>query len=242
VRDPVADRSLSWKGTYNSRDLGGLPTADGSLTRVGALVRSDSLQELAAQGWEKVEAFGIRTVIDLRNESEIGQDAAPRPDSIETVNIPLDVTEDREFWDVWGNGPQFATPLYYRPHLERFPDRSAQVVRAIATAPPGGVVFHCQGGRDRAGQIAMLVLALAGVEPATIAADYALSDERLRPLYLSRGQEDEALKIAEFLRGKGTTATELIGEILNTLDIEATLLAAGLEEQDVTAIRRRLVP
>jgi protein-tyrosine phosphatase len=242
VRDPVADRSLSWKGTYNSRDLGGLATADGSLTRSGALVRSDSLQELEAQGWEEVEAFGIRTVIDLRNEGEIGVDAARRPDSIRTANIPLDVTEDREFWDTWGNGPQFATPLYYRPHLERFPDRSAQVIRAIATAPPGGVVFHCQGGRDRAGQVAMLVLALAGVEPATIAADYALSDERLRPLYLSRGQEDEAPKIAEFLRGQRTTATELIVEILTTFDLEATLLAAGLEEQDVAALRRRLVP
>jgi protein-tyrosine phosphatase len=238
----MADRSLGWKGTFNSRDLGGLPTADGSLTRTRAIVRSDSLQRLEARGWEEVEAFGIRTVIDLRNESEIGPDAAPRPDSIETVNIPLDVTEDWEFWDVWGSGPQFATPLYYRPHLERFPERSAQVVRAIATAPPGGVVFHCQGGRDRAGQIAILLLALAGVEPATIAADYALSDERLRPLYLSRGQEDEAPKIAEFLRGQGTTATALIVEILTTFDVEAALLGAGLGEQDVAALRRRLVP
>jgi hypothetical protein len=71
-----------------------------------------------------------------------------RPESIETVNIPLDVTEDREFWNVWETGPQFATPLYYRPHLERFPERNAEVVRAIALAQPGGVVFHCQGGRD----------------------------------------------------------------------------------------------
>jgi protein-tyrosine phosphatase len=238
----MADRSLGWKGTYNSRDLGGLPTADGALTRTGAIVRSDSLQNLESQGWEEVEAFGIRTVIDLRNESEIGADAARRPSSIETVNIPLDVTEDREFWDVWGNGPQFATPLYYRPHLERFPDRSAQVIRAIATAPPGGVVFHCQGGRDRAGQIAMLVLALSGAEPEAIAADYALSDERLRPLYLSRGQEDEAPKIAEFLRGQGTTATDLIVELLATFDVEAALLEAGLGREDVAALRRRLVP
>jgi hypothetical protein len=238
----MADRNLGWKGTFNSRDLGGLPTADGSVTRSGAIVRSDSLQNLEARGWEEVEAFGIRTVIDLRNASEIGADAAPRPGSIETVNIPLDVTEDREFWDVWGTGPQFATPLYYRPHLERFPERSARVVRAIATAPPGGVVFHCQGGRDRAGQIAMLVLALAGVEPEAIAADYALSDERLRPLYLSRGQEDEAPKIAEFLRGQGTTATALIVETLTTFDVEAALLGAGLGERDVAALRRRLLP
>lgn len=158
----MVDRHLGWRGTYNARDLGGLPTVGGGVTGRGAIVRSDSLQELAAQGWEEVEAFGIRTVIDLRNESEIGADAAPRPASIETVNIPLDVTEDREFWDVWENGPQFATPLYYQPHLERFPERSAAVLRAIVSAEPGGVVFHCQGGRDRAGQISLLALALPG--------------------------------------------------------------------------------
>jgi protein-tyrosine phosphatase len=236
----MADRHLAWEGLYNARDLGGLATLDGGFTRRGAIVRADSLQNLEARGWEEVEAYGVRTVIDLRNESEIGADAAPRPRSIETVNIPLDVTEARDFWDVWGNGPQFATPLYYGPHLERFPERSAQVIKAIATADPSGVAFHCQGGRDRAGQISMLVLALAGVEPAAIAADYALSDERLRPLYLSRGEEDEAPKIAAYLRDQGTTATNLIVDLLTELDVEATLLGAGLEPGDVTALRRRL--
>jgi protein-tyrosine phosphatase len=238
----MPERHLSWAGTCNARDLGGLPVAGGGVTRRGAIVRSDSMQNLEGRGWEEVEAHGVRTVIDLRNEAEIGPDVAPRPGSIETVNIPLDVTEDREFWDVWENGPQFATPLYYRPHLERFPERSAEVLRAIARAGPGGVAFHCQGGRDRAGQISMLVLALAGVEPEAIAADYVLSDERLRPLYLSRGDEDEAPKIAAFLRDQGTTATELIVELLAGFDVETALLDAGLTAQDVTALRRRLRP
>jgi len=237
----VVDRHLDWAGTYNSRDLGGLPTAAGGETLRGAIVRSDSMQNLSARGWEEVEAHGIRTVIDLRSALEIGPDLAPRPDSIETLNIPLDVTEDREFWDVWENGPQFATPLYYRPHLERFPERSAEVVRAIATAPPGGVAFHCQGGRDRAGQTSMLVLALAGVEPEAIAADYALSDERLRPLYLSRGEEDEAPKIAAFLREQGTTASELILGLLAEFDIKGALLEAGLKDAEISALRGRLL-
>ena len=238
----MSDRHLAWSGIYNARDLGGLATVEGTLTRRGAVVRSDSLQSLGSKGWEEVEAYGIRTVVDLRDESEIGADAARRPESIETVRIPLDVSEDREFWDVWGTGPQFATPLYYGPHLERFPERSAEVIRAIATARPGGVVFHCRQGRDRSGQIAMLVLALAGVEPEAIAADYALSGERLRRSCRSRGEEDEGPKVAEFLRGRGTTASEVIVELLTALDVEATLLGAGLAEEDVAALRRRLVP
>jgi protein-tyrosine phosphatase len=237
----MIDRHLAWKGTCNSRDLGGLALVGGGTTRSGAIVRSDSLQGLEPQGWEEVESYGVRTVIDLRSEHEIGANAAPRPGSIETVNIPLDVTEDREFWDVWENGPQFATPLYYRPHLERFPERNAEAVRAIAAAPPGGVVFHCQGGRDRAGQISMLVLALAGVEPEAIAADYALSDERLRPLYLARGEADEAPRIAAFLREHGTTASDVIVGLLAGFDVEATLMDAGLSLDDLGALRHRLV-
>ncbi len=91
----MVDRHLGWRGIYNARDLGGLPTVDGGVTRRGAIVRSDSLQNLGARGWDEVVAHGIRTVIDLRSAHEIGPDLAPRPDSIETVNIPLDVTDDR---------------------------------------------------------------------------------------------------------------------------------------------------
>jgi protein tyrosine/serine phosphatase len=237
----MSDRHLDWRGTFNSRDLGGLPTAAGGLTRRGAIVRSDALTRLEAQGWEEVEAFGIRTVIDLRNESEVGPDASPRPASIETVKIPLDVSEDREFWEVWENGPQFATPLYYRPHLERFPERNVAVIRAIAEAPPGGVVFHCQGGRDRAGQTAMLVLALCGVGPETIGADYALSDERLPPMYAAEGRADLAPEIAAFLRDQGTTAPELIANLLATFDVGAALRDGGLEDADIAALRARLL-
>jgi protein-tyrosine phosphatase len=70
-------------------------------------------------------------------------------------------------------------------------------VEAVARAEPGGVVFHCAGGRDRAGQIAML-LAPVDVAPEDIAADYALSAERLR----ARGEEDEGALLDAFLRAR----------------------------------------
>jgi protein-tyrosine phosphatase len=235
------DRHLDWRGCFNTRDLGGLPTRDGGRTRRRAIVRSDSLATLEEQGWSELEAYGIRTIIDLRNDEEITDDKSPRPESVETVHIPLDVNEDREFWDVWESGPQFATPLYYGPHLERFPERSATVIRAIARAQPGGVAFHCGGGRDRAGQVAMLVLAIVGVEPEEIARDHAMSTERLRRLYRARGEEDQGPVIESFLRQRGTTAGQVIIETVAGLDSEATLVAAGLEPDDVAALRDRLI-
>jgi hypothetical protein len=100
---------LDWPGAVNARDLGGIPTADGRRTRRGALVRSGALDSLEPEGWAELERFGIRTVVDLRNDGEIKGDLHPRPASVETLQIPLDVSEDREFWGRWESGPQFGT-------------------------------------------------------------------------------------------------------------------------------------
>lgn len=234
-------RNLHWDGCFNVRDLGGLPIADGGATRWGAFVRADALARLSADGWESLVAHGVRTVVDLRNDGERVEDTAPRPDSLTTIHLPLDVSDDREFWDVWESGPQFGTPLYFGPHLRRFPQRNAEVAAAIARAEPGGVAFHCVGGRDRSGQVAMTLLALAGVEPQAIAADYALSAERLRPLYAQQGREDENAVLEAFLRERGTTAEQAIIETLAGMDVELQLIEGGLSVADLEALRARLI-
>ena len=237
----AAQRHLDWEGCFNARDLGGLRTTDGRETRWGSVVRADNLGGLTGAGWAALTDHGVRTVIDLRNDDELGSDVAPRPQSVTTLHLPLDAAEEREFWDVWESGPQFATPLYYGPHLERFPERTATVISAIARAAPGGVAFHCVGGRDRTGQIAMVLLALAGVDPREIAADYALSAERLTAKYAARGEEDQGAMIEEFLAGRGTSAEELIIGTVEEVDFEAALRGGGLPDEHVGAVRRRLL-
>jgi protein-tyrosine phosphatase len=234
-------RHLDWEGCFNVRDLGGLPTTDGRETCWGRVVRADALDGLTAAGWTALSAHGVRTILDLRNDDELGADASPRPASVTTIHLPLDGSKDREFWDVWDSGPQFGTPLYYRPHLDRFPERSAAVLSAIARAEPGGVAFHCGGGRDRVGQVTMLLLALVGVEVEHIAADYALSAERLPARYAARGEPDQGPLLEAFLADRGTSAAQVITTTLRDLDVEATLLDAGLTRQDVSTLRRRLL-
>ncbi|HEY2717732.1 MAG TPA: tyrosine-protein phosphatase [Solirubrobacterales bacterium] len=238
---PQQSRHLDWEGVFNARDLGGLPAPGGAEIRWGAAVRSDSLSSLTEAGWRALSAHGVRTVIDLRNDEERGEDQAPRPSSLQTVHLPLDVHEDREFWGVWESGPEFGTPLYYGPHIERFPQRNAEVIAAIAGAAPGGVAFHCVGGRDRCGQVTMLLLALLGVAPETIAADYLLSAERLRSLYRARGEADQAPELEATLRDRGTTAQQVIAGTLREVDVEATLRSGGLSSADVERLRARLL-
>jgi protein-tyrosine phosphatase len=218
-------RRLHWEGCSNVRDLGGLRTVDGRETAWGAVVRGDAPDNLTPAGWDALLAYGIRTIVDLRNDDERIADAA-RPAGIATVHVALDGAEDTEFWSNWGTGPQFGTPLYYRPHLERFPERNARAIAAVARAEPGGVLIHCVGGKDRAGQIAMLLLALAGVAPEEIAADYCLSGD------------DQA----EFLASRGTSSTEVILSTLAEVDVERYLLASGVGASELAAVRDRMLP
>jgi len=229
---------LDWDGAFNVRDLGGMHAAGGRATRRGAVVRGDSPDRLSAAGWSALEAHGIRTIIDLRNDDE--RDVGARPDRIDTLHLPLD-GEDARFWDRWATGPQFATPLYYRPHLERFPERTARVVAAIAAAPPGGVYVHCVGGRDRTGQIAMVLLALVGVAPEQIAADYALSAECLPARYAALGEEDQGPALADYLSAQGMTAEGAVLSTLANVDVEARLRAGGMTDAGLAALRERLL-
>jgi protein-tyrosine phosphatase len=233
-------RDLDWEGCFNVRDLGGLRTRSGRPIRRGAVVRADTVEGLTGAGWDAAWRHGVRTVIDLRNDDERGIDAAPRPEGIETVHLPLDAIDDDEFWRDWRDGPQYATPMYYPAHLERFPERSSAVLSAVTRAVPGGVVVHCHGGRDRTGQIVMLLLALAGVAPTAIAADYARSTERLSARYAAAGEPDQGVELAAFLEARGTTAADLVVEAISGFDVEQRLGPAGLTAGDVAALRARL--
>lgn len=235
------ERHLDWPGCFNVRDLGGLPAAGGRSTVRGAVVRADSLGRLSEQGWQALLDHGVRTVVDLRNEDERGEDAAPRPAEIETLHVPLDGSSDRAFWDPVESSPEFGTPIYYRAHLMRKPQLGAAAVKAVAQAQPGGVVFHCVGGRDRSGQLAMLLLSLVGVDAASIGADYELSGERLEGLFAALGEPDEKDLIAAYLAERGVTASEVIATTLASLDVEATLMAGGLTGEDVVALRERML-
>jgi protein-tyrosine phosphatase len=204
-------------------------------------VRGDSPSRLTEAGWEALLEHGVRTIVDLRNDDERGPDAARRPDDVTTVHVALDGLDDTDFWEDWMHGPQFATPMYYGPHFDRFPDRSASVVRAVANAEPGGVYFHCVGGRDRSGQVAILLLALAGVEPDEIVGDYELSTERVVRLYEAWGEPDQGPELAEFLAREGTSSRELILSLLESFDPASYLRSAGLNDGELGRVRNRLL-
>ncbi|MEU4404791.1 tyrosine-protein phosphatase [Streptosporangium sp. NPDC023963] len=233
------DRHLDWDGCHNVRDLGGMRTADGRETRWGALIRSDAPERLSPAGWRALADHGVRTVVDLRNDGDWRGETVRRPTGLTTVRVPLDDRGDTEFWS--GLAGLYGTPLYYRPFLERKAERCVAAISAIARAEPGGVVVHCMAGRDRTGLVTLLMLALVGVPAADIAADYELSAERLRPLFVKLGEADESPRIQAALARANTTAREVVTATVESLDVESYLRGAGLGDDDLAAARARLV-
>ncbi len=221
-------RVLVWDGCRNVRDLGRLRTSDGRMTRREAVVRSDTPARLTAAGWSALYDYGIRTIITLRTdgmqEDELNF-TPPYPDLI-TVQVAIEDITDEEFAQQWAATNLWGTPLYYKDALRRWPERHAAVISAIARARPGGVLFHCIRGHDRTGIITLLLLALVGVAPDVIIADYVLSADPERDELLAR---------------EHSSVRDAILSALEGLNIGSYLVMGGTSQDDLAAVRKRLL-
>lgn len=237
VGQPVNEILLP--GWFNARDLGGLRCASGRVLRPGALARSDAPDGLGVAGFRSLWELGYRTLIDLRNEDEVGEQPAEGAERFVRVSLPHD-GEDVGFWLEWGTGPQFGTPLFYAPHLERFPGRTLRVLEAIAAAPPGGVVVHCSVGRDRTGMVLAVLLRLLGVGIEAIVRDYEASEGNLPRLYEARGVPSQSETIRRYLHERGLTPGQCVRDFLEGETPGGWRDRVGLGHRVLEALEARL--
>src|SRR5262245_35492281 len=91
-------RGVALAGAFNVRDLGGLRTANGRVTRTGLVYRGDCLDWLTAADREELfERRRVATLIDLRTHQEAGGDGladARRFPEVRSISIPL-IPDDR---------------------------------------------------------------------------------------------------------------------------------------------------
>ncbi len=222
------ERILRWDGCINVRDLGGLKTCNGHITRWRAIVRSDTPARLTAAGWSALYTYGIRTIITLRTQGMTEDElnfTSPYPD-LATVQAAIEDVTDNEFVQQWAASELWATPLYYQDALRRWPERHAAVISAIAQAQPGGILFHCIRGNDRTGIIALVLLALAGVTPDEMIADYELSPDPERD---------------ELLVREHSSVREAILNALDGLKIDSYLSMGGVSPSELAIVRKRLL-
>ncbi len=239
----MKNAKLNWvrlplESVENCRELGGYNTQYGQQTKWHALLRSSDMSKLTEEDIIFLKEYGVHTVIDLRGADEI----EIKPNGLENTafcqyhNIPLitELVSNIAFTTEKQNMGDFYVELLENNQAIK------QIFECIAHAEEGSIIFHCAAGKDRTGILAMLLLSLAGVEKKDILSNYEVSYTNLEsmhnleklhekiPVELIYSKSEYIAKAYDYLRSNYGT-------------VEQYLLAKGVEQDAVMAVRTRLV-
>ena len=239
-------RVLDWAACWNVRDLGGYATRSGATTNYRRVVRAGNLSKLTPSGKDALVAYGVRTVIDLRDPKEFAVDLNPFQEGgqwrgeVRYLNVPL-ISE--RGWEALRD-PELRK-RGYALIVEIEGPSIARVLNAMVQAAEGAVVLHCHAGKERTGVVAALLLELAGVPDDTIAEDFVASDAHLEALYEEWARrEEDPVKRGQLLASFRSEAAHIAAplEYVRTHGgIDAYLLQAGVSADALSALRARLL-
>ena len=247
-------------GAVNVRDLGGLPTADGSKTVAGRLLRSDNLQDLSSADVDKlVHRIGVTTVVDLRSDFELASEGPAPLDSVAGVRhahhsiVPEVGSKSDAVAAALLTRRESLRRLYpgdywtaaYLGYLEDRPDQVTAAVRAVARSS-GAALVHGAAGKDRTGVVVALVLSTAGVTRDAIVADFVATGERAeqvfeRLLASPTYHEDLSGADAEVQKTRPETMTSFLTEVDTRYGGPRSWLAShGFTDEDQALLYARL--
>lgn len=268
------EQALKTDTVPNARQLGGYPAADGKRVKDSVLIRSGMLFDASAEDIEKLkEEYGLRVIIDLRTPHEIAEKPNPDIEGVVHYNLPLDLPLMGDGDDSTSQADIIEIYLQYgddpgRAYLEMiragalsddmytaFLDSEGaaetwrQFFDILLEQEEGAVLWHCTGGKDRAGLTAAIVLSILGVDEETILADFTLSNEVLREKisYVTKeaakytSDEDELEQVASLV---GVSADHM-QSIFDRARAEAGSVSAffqqkiGLSDEEVQLLRDR---
>ncbi len=181
----------------------------------------------------------VSRIIDVRTPPECEGDRSPFAADPVYRNMPLYNADDR--YD-----PTQSIDQQYVAMLDLHPELFAAAVGAIADAPIGGVVVHCHAGKDRAGNVVALALRLAGVPADSVAADYAVLDDRMRDHFDAQlvliNDPTERSQLAESFTARPETMLVALRHLDDRYGgVEPYLRHGGLNDNQVNALRARLI-
>ena len=166
----IRNRFLPTEGIHNFRDYGGYSAAGGGTVKRGLLFRSG--QHVAATDDDLVQVgdLDIRTIIDLRGESERGNNPCRRIEGFDAQVIAYEgeTTSSPPHMDI---DAETTTAEYARQRMmgvyTRMPRNPAMIemfsryFRALDERD-GASLVHCFAGKDRTGVAATLLLHVLG--------------------------------------------------------------------------------
>ncbi len=207
------ERAIVLERTHNTRDLGGIAVKHG-IVRRGLVYRSGALCFIRENDARRIDALGLKTIIDLRVPSEIKKEGGDKISLMSVkpsvVNLPMKSYRGFE-------------RLSYESYMEDNPQAIRGFFNTVADSSKLPVLFHCSAGKDRTGIMAALLLDILGASREAIFDDYLQSQRNSPHLKVNRTWLEAAFKIADeqggtekFLISKGVNP-ETLKKLRNNL-------------------------
>jgi protein-tyrosine phosphatase len=181
----ISDRRVPLEGSVNFRDLGGYETSGGRRVKWGQLFRSDNLGRLTDRDISIVQRMGIRLICDFRTPAEVKKlpDRLPQTDRGRYLHLPIQhgefdpagTFERIKNGDIEWMTEEFMIKAYIN-NIDDFAPVWSTLFNNLADGKKRPLVFHCTGGKDRAGVGAALILLSLGVPEETVIYDHGLSN------------------------------------------------------------------
>ena len=185
-------KRMPLKKLFNTRDLGGIPAADGRRIKHGKLIRSGKLYKIPPETVETLKNYGVTTVVDLRIFTEQEDDPDTLWEGVKYVHLPVLCTatpgitrertmkrtmviESKRIKTEFGTADNYMSEMYCAVLLNEEPQALLKTMMRLIIDNEDCILWHCSGGKDRAGILAMLVESLLGVPEDVIVADYVAS-------------------------------------------------------------------
>lgn len=221
----------NWANTFNARDLGYTQAMNGRYIKPLRFIRSDSPHTISDDVKDFLIKNDIITVIDLRNEkiANISPNAFVADSRFLCYNFPLSINAKT------ANSEKDIIENYLR--MIENDTAIANIFRTMANST-GGILFHCQEGKDRTGIISALLLLLVGVSDIDVYADYEISNiylyemiktaKAILPDYLLYVKHEYMEDTLKYLREKYKS-------------IENYLQSKGISEMEIHKLKRKLL-
>ena len=213
----------------NLRDVGGIKTKDGCELKRGLLYRSagwnnnaktptgvpesewiKGKNRLTKKGRGQLAKLGIKTDLDLRTDNECwGMTHSPLGEDVNWVKISF------------GSYARFKKQPWTREAVKK-------VFAVLADEANYPLVFHCIGGADRTGCLALMIHVLCGVDE-----DEALKDWELTGGYTARLNFVHERTINNFL----SYLAEFPGDTEQER-MRAFLVACGVSQEQMESVRK----
>ena len=179
----------------NTRDLGGMRTEDGRRIVPDRLIRSGALYGASESDLIWFSSH-LGRIIDLRSDEELLERPDPAIAGVEYMHLPVlrdlaagvsrDEASDKKAVSILEMDPEDMRSHLLRSYTGFVSDdysvsRYRRFVEILSDASEKAVLWHCTGGKDRAGFASVIIESLLGVSREDIFADYLETNAYLEP-------------------------------------------------------------